>query len=57
MIGRRSNIQQKLFYERIGVRQRIRSYSVLRQITLHIEFDFIYRKLRPIAEVLHRSVF
>jgi transposase len=40
MMGRQPNLQQKLFYDRIRLDQRIRSYHFLRQIAQHIDFDF-----------------
>ena len=41
MMGRQPNLQQKLFYDRIRLDQRIRSDHVLRQIAQHIDFDTI----------------
>ena len=46
MMGRQPKPQQKLFYERIRLDQRIRSDHVLRQIATHIDFDFIYKEVR-----------
>ncbi len=46
MMGRQPKPQQKLFYERIRLDQRIRSDHVLRQIATHIDFDFIYQEVR-----------
>jgi transposase/uncharacterized protein (UPF0179 family) len=46
MMGRQPNQQQKLFYDRIYLDQRIRSDHVLRQIAQHIDFDFIYREVQ-----------
>jgi hypothetical protein len=45
MMGRQPNPQQKLFYDRIRLDQRIRSDHVLRQIAQHIDFDFIYSQV------------
>jgi len=45
MMGRQPNLQQKLFYDRIRLDQRIRSDHVLRQIAQHIDFDFIYSQV------------
>ena len=42
MMGRQPNLQQKLFYERIRLDQRIRSDHVLRQIAQHNDFYSIY---------------
>jgi len=46
MMGRQPNLQQKLFYDRIRLDQRIRSDHVLRQIAQHIDFDFIYSQVQ-----------
>jgi transposase len=46
MMGHQLKLQQKLFYERIRLEQRIRSGHVLRQIAQHIDFDFIYREVQ-----------
>ena len=44
-MGRQPNQQQKLFYERINLDQRIRADHVLRLIQQHIDFDFIYQEV------------
>lgn len=46
MMGRQPNLQQKLFYDRIRLDQRIRSDHVLRQIAQHIDFEFIYSEVQ-----------
>ena len=46
MMGRQPNLQQKLFYDRIRLDQRIRSDHVLRQIAQHIDFDFTYSQVQ-----------
>ena len=46
MMGREPNQQQKLFYDRINLDQRIRSDHILRQIAQHIDFNFIYHEVQ-----------
>lgn len=46
MMGRQAKPQQKLFYERISLEQRIRGDHMLRQISRHIDFDFIYKEVQ-----------
>ncbi len=46
MMGRQPNQQQKMFYDRINLDQRIRSDHVLRQIAQHLDFDFIYNEVQ-----------
>jgi transposase len=46
MMGRQPNQQQKMFYNRINLDQRIRSDHVLRQIAQHLDFDFIYNEVQ-----------
>ena len=46
MMGRQPNQQQKLFYDRIKLDQRIRRDHVLRQIAQHIDFGFIYNEVQ-----------
>jgi transposase len=45
-MGRQPNQQEKLFYNRINLDQRIRTDHILRQISQHIDFDFIYKEVR-----------
>jgi transposase len=46
MMGRQPNQQQKMFYDRINLDQRIRSDHVLRQIAQYLDFDFIYNEVQ-----------
>lgn len=52
MMGRQPNQQQKMFYDRINLDQRIRSDHVLRQIAQHLDFDLIFSGEAPSAKEL-----
>jgi len=46
MMGRKAEVQNKLFYEAINLDRRIRKDHVLRKIAELIDFDFIYKEVR-----------
>lgn len=45
MMGRQPKVQQKLFYSRFNLDQRIPQNHILRIITKYIDFDFIYKEV------------
>lgn len=45
MMGHQSDNQQKLFYTCLNLEKRIRKDHILRRITRHINFDFIYKQV------------
>jgi hypothetical protein len=46
MIGRQPKVQQKLFYSRFNLDQRVPQNHILRKITKYIDFDFIYKEVQ-----------
>lgn len=46
MIGRKAEVQNKLFYEAINLERRIRKDHFLRKISRLIDFDFIYKEVQ-----------
>jgi transposase len=48
MMGRQSDTQQKLFYTCLNLDKRIRKDHVLRKISSHINFDFIYKQVEDL---------
>lgn len=46
MMGRQQDQQNKLFYTRLNLDQRIRKDHLLRQINRHIDFDFVYNEVK-----------
>lgn len=46
MMGRKTEVQNKLFYETINLDRRIRKDHILRKIAQLIDFDFIYREVQ-----------
>ena len=46
MMGRQSNLQQKLFYTKFKLEERIPNKHILRQIAGLVDFDFIYREVK-----------
>ena len=48
MMGRQSDTQQKLFYTCLNLDKRIRKDHVLRKISSHIDFDFIYKQVEDL---------
>ena len=46
MMGRKAEVQNKLFYEAINLDRRIRKDHFLRKIARLIDFDFIYKDVR-----------
>ncbi len=45
MMGRQPKVQQKLFYSRFNLDQRVSPNHILRIITKYIDFDFIYKEV------------
>ena len=45
MMGRQPDPQQKLFYTCFNLEKRVRKDHILRKITQHIDFDFIYQQV------------
>lgn len=45
MMGRQPKVQQKLFYSRFNLDQRVPQNHILRKITNYIDFDFIYKEV------------
>jgi transposase len=45
-MGRKTEVQNKLFYETINLDDRIRKDHILRKIAQRIDFDFIYKEVR-----------
>jgi transposase len=45
-MGRKAEVQNKLFYEAINLDRRIRKDHILRKIAQLIDFDFIYNEVR-----------
>ena len=45
MMGRQPKVQQKLFYSRFNLDQRVPPNHILRIITKYIDFDFIYKEV------------
>lgn len=45
MMGRQSRVQNKLFYTRFNLDQRIRKDHILRKTANHIDFEFIYKEV------------
>lgn len=46
MMGRKAEVQNKLFYEAINLDRRIRKDHILRKISQRIDFDFIYKEVQ-----------
>lgn len=46
MMGYQQGVQNKLFYTRVNLDDRIRKDHVLRKISSHIDFDFIYDEVK-----------
>ena len=46
MMGRKAEVQNKLFYEAINLDRRIRKDHFLRKIARLVDFDFIYKEVR-----------
>ena len=46
MMGRKAEVQNKLFYEAINLDRRIRKDHILRKFAELIDFDFIYREVQ-----------
>jgi transposase/uncharacterized protein (UPF0179 family) len=45
MMGRQPKVQQKLFYSRFNLDQRVPQNHILRKISKYIDFDFIYKEV------------
>lgn len=45
MMGRQPKVQNKLFYTKLNLDQRIRKDHILRKISTHVNFDFIYKEV------------
>lgn len=45
MMGRQPKVQNKLFYTKLNLDQRIRIDHILRKINRHVNFDFIYKQV------------
>lgn len=45
MMGRQPKVQQKLFYSRFNLDQRVPQNHILRKILKYIDFDFIYKQV------------
>lgn len=50
MMGRKAEVQNKLFYKAINLDRRIRKDHILRKIDKLIDFDFIYIEVRETYE-------
>ena len=46
MMGRQPKVQNKLFYTRINLEQRVRKNHILRKVKRNIDFDFIYNEVK-----------
>jgi len=46
MMGRQQRVQRKLFYTKINLNQRVSKDHILRKVTKHIDFDFIYKEVK-----------
>ena len=46
MMGRQQRVQNKLFYTKINLDQRISKDHILRKVTKYIDFDFIYKEVK-----------
>ena len=46
MMGRQPKVQNKLFYTKLNLDQRIRKDHILRKINIHVNFDFIYKEVK-----------
>ena len=46
MMGRKAEVQKKLFYEAINLDRRIRKDHILRKFAELIDFDFIYKEVQ-----------
>ena len=46
MMGRKAEVQNKLFYTAVNLERRIRKNHILRKISQHIDFDFIYQEVK-----------
>lgn len=46
MMGRQSNVQNKLFYTVVNLDQRVRKNHILRRVKRFIDFDFIYNEVK-----------
>jgi transposase len=46
MMGCQKRVQNKLFYTKLNLNQRIRKDHILRKVAKHIDFDFIYKEVR-----------
>ncbi len=46
MMGRQQRVQNKLFYTKINLDQRISKDHILRKVTKYIDFDFIYKGVK-----------
>lgn len=53
MMGRQQDQQNKLFYTRLNIDQRIRKDHLLRQINQHIDFAFVYNEVK---DARHRAL-
>jgi transposase len=45
MMGRQSRLQNKLFYTKFNLEQRVAKNHILRRIAKHIDFDFVYKEV------------
>lgn len=48
MMGRQKRVQNKLFYTKLNLEQRIRSNHILRKVSKYIDFDFVYNEVKNI---------
>jgi len=46
MMGCQSGLQNKLFYTKFNLNQRVPKNHILRRIAKHIDFDFVYKEVR-----------
>jgi transposase/uncharacterized protein (UPF0179 family) len=46
MMGCQKRVQNKLFYTKLNLNQRIRKDHILKKVAKHIDFDFIYKEVR-----------
>jgi transposase len=46
MMGHQPQVQEKLFYTRVNLNQRIPKNHILRKITNMVDFDFVYKEVK-----------
>lgn len=50
MMGHQPQVQEKLFYTRVNLNQRIPKNHILRKITNMVDFDFVYKEVKLIFD-------